>query len=414
MQTSRRSLLAGTAATAAGLLIRRSARGAEKSIVIGMQNDRTGPTQIVGNILGPATHHYIDLVNKKGGLDGYRIEAPETDTQYQVPPAIEEYEHVKQMDAVSIMLYGTPQTEALAPRLDSDHIPGTCPGFGPASASNGARFPYVFPIAANYWSQGAAAVQFAKEQLGNNLHGKKIAFLFYDNPAGREPLPILNKLQSMEGFELKEYGVPPPGIDVSAQALEIAARYRPDFVISHVFGRATSVSIKALKGVGFPLSKVVGFVWASADADIMAAGGWAACQGYHTMQFAGVGDDYPVIQEIKDMFKAENKPSPDIIESSVYYNRGLLQGALHIEAIRLALQAAKGMHPTGEDVKNGFEAISDFSLGGLVPPLHITPADHEGGGWVQIYQVNGNKLVKETPWFHGYRDIVSQMIATAA
>jgi branched-chain amino acid transport system substrate-binding protein len=414
MQTSRRNLLAGTAATAAGLLTRRSARGAEKTIVIGMQNDRTGPTQIVGNILGPATHHYIDLINKNGGLDGYKIEAPETDTQYQVPPAIEEYEHAKQMDAVSVMLYGTPQTEALAPRLDSDHIPGTCPGFGPAPASNGARFPYVFPIAANYWSQGAAALQFAKEQLGNNLHDKKIAFLFYDNPAGREPLPVLHKLQSMEGFELKEYGVPPPGIDVSAQALEIAGRYRPDFVISHVFGRATSVSIKALKGVGFPLSKVVGFVWASADADIMAAGGWAACQGYHTMQFAGVGDDYPVVQEIKDMFKAENKPLPDIMESSVYYNRGLLQGALHIEAIRLALQAAKGTHPTGEDVKNGFESISNFTLGGLVPPLHITPADHEGGGWVQIYQVKGNKLVKETPWFHGYRDIVSQMIATAA
>ena len=120
MQTSRRSLLAGTAVTAAGLLIRRSARGAEKSIVIGMQNDRTGPTQIVGNILGPATHHYIDLVNKKGGLDGYRIEAPETDTQYQVPPAIEEYEHVKQhgfagqADSVS-----EPIDHALPPDNDS-------------------------------------------------------------------------------------------------------------------------------------------------------------------------------------------------------------------------------------------------------------------------------------------------------
>jgi branched-chain amino acid transport system substrate-binding protein len=226
MQTTRRTLLAGTAATAAGLLIRRSSRAAEKTIIIGMQSDRTGPTQIVGNILCPAIHHYIDLTNKNGGLDGYRIEAPETDIQYQVPPAVEEYEHAKEMNAVSIMLYGTPQTEALAPRLDRDHIPGTCPGFGPASASNGARYPYVFPIAANYWSQGAAAVQFVKEQLGNSLHGKKIAFLFYDNPAGREALPILHKLQSMEGFELKEYGVPPPGIDVSAQALEIAGRYR--------------------------------------------------------------------------------------------------------------------------------------------------------------------------------------------
>ena len=86
------------------------------------------------------------------------------------------------------------------------------------------------------------------------------------------------------------------------------------------------------------------------------------------MQFAGVGDEYPVIQQIKAMFKAEGKPVPAIMDSSVYYNRGLLQGALHIEAIRLALKAGNGAHPDGAGVKQGFESITDFSLGGLVPP----------------------------------------------
>lgn len=413
MKTTRRTLIAGTAATTAGLWLGRGAEAAGKKIVIGMQCDRTGPTQIVGNILCPATHHYIALINKHGGVNGYRIEAPETDTQYQVPPAIEEYERAKQLGAVSIMLYGTPQTEALAPRLDKDHISGTCPGFGPASASNGVKFPYVFPIAANYWSQAAAALSFAKRQLGGSLHGKKIGYMFYDNPAGREPLPVIHKLRGIEGFTLREYAVPPPGIEVGAQALDIAERFRPDFLLMHVFGRATSVSLKALKGVGYPLTKAVGFVWASSEADIKAAGGWGLCQGYHTMQFAGVGDGYPVRQQIKAMFKAEGKAAPAEMASTVFYNRGLLQGALHVEAIRLALKANGGKPPTGAEVKRGFETISNFSLGGLVPPLHITPSDHEGGGWVQIYQVSGNQMVKKTPWFHGYRNLVEQMIAAS-
>jgi len=38
-------------------------------------------------------------------------------------------------------------------------------------------------------------------------------------------------------------------------------------------------------------------------------------------------------------------------------------------------------------------------LGGLVPPLKLTAADHEGGGWVQIFQAKGGKFVKETEWF---------------
>jgi len=39
--------------------------------------------------------------------------------------------------------------------------------------------------------------------------------------------------------------------------LDITGRYKPDFIITHLFGRAPSVSIKELKGKGFPLSKVV-------------------------------------------------------------------------------------------------------------------------------------------------------------
>ena len=68
----------------------------------------------------------------------------------------------------------------------------------------------------------------------------------------------------------------------------------------------------------------------------MAAGGWSQVQGYNTMQFAGVGDDYPVDQQIIAMYKKAGKPPPAEMQSSVYYNRGILDAALHIEAVRRA------------------------------------------------------------------------------
>ena len=101
-----------------------------------------------------------------------------------MPPAIEEYERHKQQGIVSTLIWGTPQAEALNPRLEKDHIPGTSPGFGSAAAANGAKYPYLFPLAATYWSQGAAGIQFIKDKLGGSLKGKKIAYLYYDNPAG--------------------------------------------------------------------------------------------------------------------------------------------------------------------------------------------------------------------------------------
>jgi branched-chain amino acid transport system substrate-binding protein len=101
------------------------------------------------------------------------------------------------------------------------------------------------------------------------------------------------------------------------------------------------------------------------------------------------------------------------MDDTVMYNRGLLQAALHVEAIRNAIKANGGKIPTGEDVKKGFEQIHDFTLGGLVPPMKITAADHEGGGWVQIYQVKGGKFVKETDWIHAYPEVVAAAVQKA-
>jgi branched-chain amino acid transport system substrate-binding protein len=398
------------ASTLAAIGARTGARAEDKTILIGSQCDRTGPTQLVGTIFCPAVQDYVNLVNSKGGIDGYKIVINELDNNYQVPPAIEEYERHKQEGIVSTLIWGTPQAEALNPRLEKDHIPGTSPGFGSSAAANGVKYPYLFPLAATYWSQGAAAIKFVKDKLGGDLKDKKIAYLYYDNPAGVEPLPILKELQELEHFDLRVFAVPPPGVEMSAQILDISQRYRPDFLLAHLFGRSPSVMLKSLKQSGYPLSKALGFVWASSEADIMAAGGWPVAQGYYTMQFVGVGDDYPVIKDIKAMYAKDGKQPPKEMETSVYYNRGIQDAAVHIEAVRNALKVSGGKIPTGEQVKQGFEMIKDFTLGGLLPPLQVTGQDHEGGGWVQIFQVKGNGMVKATEWFQGYRELVLRKV----
>jgi branched-chain amino acid transport system substrate-binding protein len=403
------AVLVGLAGALGGV----SPAAASHEIVIGLQCDRTGATQIVGTVLCPGFHDYIALVNSKGGVGGHKIKALEIDHEYKVPPAVESYERHKKEGAVTMAVYGTPHIYALAAKLTEDRIPGTSPGFGSAAAADGIRYPYIFPIAATYWSQGTAAVDFVKKQLGGSLKGKKIAFIFYDNPAGREPIEVLQDLAKMEGFEIKMFAVPPPGVEMGAQVLDIAQRFRADFVIGHLFGGAPGVSIKEFKRVGYPLRKVVSFVWGSAEVNIEAGGGFAAAEGYYTMQFAGVGEDFPVLNEIREMYKKQGKPAPKEMASTVYYNRGVLIAALHVEAIRHAVAAKPDGKITGVDTKAGFEKISNFTLGGLVPPLKVTPTDHEGGGLVQIWQVKGGKFVKVTDWYAAYPDVVAKHIKAA-
>ena len=229
-----------------------------------------------------------------------------------------------------------------------------------------------------------------------------------------EPLAILEDLAKDEGFEMRSFAVPAPGLEMGAQILDITGRFKPDFIISHLFGRAPSVSIKELKGKGFPLSKVVGLVWASSEADIIAAGGMGVAEGYNTIQFAGVGKDFPVIKDIEAMYKAQGKQPPKEMDSTVLYNRGVLIAALHVEALRNAIKAKGGATPTSEEVKKGMEAVKGFTLGGLVPPMEITAADHEGGGWVEIWTVKGGKLERTKAWFQGYRPVIQKHLAAEA
>ncbi|MDR3487195.1 MAG: ABC transporter substrate-binding protein [Bradyrhizobium sp.] len=390
-----------------------SAGAQEKEVLFGEQCDRTGPTQNVGVFMCPGFQDYIALVNSKGGVEGYKIKVQEIDNEYKVPPAMEAHERFKKEGEVIEALYGTPQTAALTSKLAEDKIVGTSPGFGTAAGADGKRFPYLFPIAATYWSQGAAAVAFAKKQLGGNLNGKKIGYLFYDNPAGKEPIVILEDLAKKEGFELRTFAVPPPGVELGAQVLDITGRFKPDFLITHLFGRSPSVSIKELKAKGYPLSKVIALVWGASEADVRAAGGFAIAEGYNTLQFAGVGEDFPVIKEITEMYKAQGKPAPKEIDTSVYYNRGIVWAAMQVEALRNAIKAEKGGMPTTEDMKNGMEHVKDLSLGGMAPPMQVTPEDHEGGGWLQVWTVKGGKFVKTTDWFQADRDVIKEHLAEA-
>ena len=386
--------------------------GAEVTeIVIGMQCDRSGPTQTVGPFLCDGAHDYISLFNKKKSLgDKYRIRLMEIDHGYNVPRGVEAYERFKEAGAVSISLYGTPHTYSLTPKLTEDKTLGTSPGFGNAAAADGEKFPYIFPVAATYWSQIASAVKFVLGKWSGS-EKPKIAYIYYDNPAGREPLPVLRILASKEGFQLREFAVPPPGIEMRPQILDIARNYKADWVIAHLFGRAPGVSIKEFVRVGFPRDRVISLVWGASESDINVAG-WDQAEGYYGLQFAGVGQDHAIIKEIKQMFADEGKEPRKTMEITVYYNRGVFIIALHARAIQIALEK-HGYPITGENVRDAMESIRDFDLDGFMPPLNLSRQDHEGGGWVKVYQVKGGAWVEASDWMQGYRDVVLKHVAEA-
>ena len=258
-----------------------------KEFMIGLMTDRSGPTKNVGNSLGDGFHAYVALFNKQNNIPGHKVTVMEIDHGYNVPRGVEAYERFKAEGVVSISLFGTPHTVALTPRLAEDRLLGTSPGFGSAAGANGERFPYMFPAAASYWSQAATGMKFIMDNWKES-RPPKIAYLYYDNPAGREPFPILDDLEKMLDIELSRFAVPPPGIEMRPQILDISRRFRADWVLMHLFGRAPGVALKEFTRMGFPRDRMIGMVWAGGESDVVVAG-WKQSEGYYTIQFAHVG-----------------------------------------------------------------------------------------------------------------------------
>ncbi len=385
-----------------------SAADAKHPIKLGGTCDRTGPTKLIGVEICPGIHDYIKLLNKKGGILGHPVEFTEVEHGYAVDRGVEAYERMKRDGVLATLDYGTPIVYALTPRHMEDKIPGITPGFGRADATDGERWAYIFPMAASYWSQMGGALKYIKDNGGTK--GTKVAYLYYDNPAGREPLPVIERVAKKEGYQIRFFAVPPPGLEMAPQATDITRRMKADWVVTHLFGRSPSVSVKELQKAGFPLNRVISFVWGSGEADVEAAG-WDVSQGYLGLQFAAVGRNLPLIQEIVKMYRDEGKEVPKYV-GGVYYNRGVLIAAALTEAARLGL-ANFGDPMTGDKVRKGFESIKNFDLGGFLPPMTVTPQDHEGGGWVRVYQVKGREWIPVSDWFRGYRDEVLQLVKEA-
>ena len=371
-----------------------------KVLKIGNFCDRLGPTQTIGVKYCVGFHDYMDLINSRGGIEGHKIEHNEIEHGYAVPKAVEGYNKFKSEGYLAVVSYGTPITDALKTFANRDKISLLTPGFGISDVEDATKFPYVFVGVASYKSQIAAIYQYIKESWKEN-RAAKIAYLFYDNPAGRDPLDYVRELPKKLGnMELVgEVACPAPCAEASSQMLQIQ-RLNPDFIISHLFGKGPALTVGEKAKLGLKAT-MISLVWGFSEDEVNVNG--PAAEGYMGVNFVVMPEDLaklPVHKDIVDMYKKQGKEPPKEM-GSVYYVRGIMNAALLAEAAKHAIKAAGGGAVTGEHFKKGMESIKDFTGEGTMAPTTITATNHAGSRKVRLYRVQGGKFVLAKDWFEG-------------
>ena len=392
-----------------------------------LQSYRVGPYAAGGTGFFGGTIDYFQLVNiRDGGVNGVQLTWSECETEYVVERGVECYERLKgglngaPTAATNPLSLGI--AHATLERQTADKIPLITINHGRADSVDGRVFPYAFPLQLGPYSEISAIVKYIGEREGgvDKLKGKKIVTLYHGSPYGKETIPIEDRYAAQYGFSLTHLEVAHPGNEQQSQWLEIR-RQKPDWVILRGWGVMNPVAIKTAVKVGFPADHIIGNIWSNAEEDVIPAG--PAAKGFIAITTHPSGTAFPVLQEVD---KHVIKPGKGDLKDpkrfgSVYYNLGIVNGIINVEAVRTA-QAKFGKRPlSGEEVRWGFEHLDIDnarleSLGalGLLQPLKLSCADHEGGGAVKLQQWDGEKWNVISDWVTPNRAELRPIIEASA
>ena len=385
----------------------------------------TGPYAAGGSAFGGGLIDYMKMLNARdGGINGVRLFWEKCETQYQNDRIVECYERLKNRGAGMALFHpmSTGGTYSVFERAAEDRIPVLTIGYGRTDASDGRVFPYLFPLLTNYWSQNTAKIRFIGQRVGGmeNLAGLKIANIYHDSAYGKETIPVLDRQAELYGFDVRHFPVVHPGVDQKATWLQVARRYRPDWVILRGWGVMNPTAIKEAARVGFPRDRMVGVWWSGAEEDTVPAGD--AAEGFIAAGFHPSGTDFPVIREIvAHVYDKGEGEMPRERLGSIYYNRAIVWAIVSTEAIRKAMDMFGNRPVSGPEVQQALETLSltperiaELGATGLVPPFRVTCSDHEGGAAVMFQQWNGGKWERISDWIETDRALVRPMIEESA
>ncbi len=397
---------------------------AQEGIYVPLFSYRTGPFAGSGIPIANGMADYLNMLNERdGGIGGVRLTVEECETGYDTKKGVECYEATKAKRPVVVNPYSTGITLQVIPKASVDKIPVLSMAYGLSASAVGDQFPWIFNPPATYWDGLSMIFRYIGDKEGGleKLKGKTIGYIFFDGGYGREPIPLLEQFAKDYGFEVKLYPVPATEMqNQSAQWLNVR-RDRPAWMIMWGWGAMNPTAVREATRINFPMDKFVGIWWSGGEDD--ARGGGAEAKGYLTLNFNGIGTNYPALQDIKKhvVDRGKSQVQADKFGENLY-NRGVYNSVLIAEAIRTAQRITGKKVVTGEDVRRGFESLritadrwKELGLPEFGAPIvNITCSDHNGHHGAYMQQWDGAKWVKVSDWIQPIKERVRPLLEAAA
>lgn len=349
----------------------------EGTIRIGQITNRTGDTSDVGIPLADGARDAWNWINNElGGVRGRPVRLIEREAGYNVPRTIALFRELTGDSGVQLIHgFGTPDSEAvmeLAARQKVVYMP----------TSYDERFvnpeiaPYFFITNADYSTAGRSAVRYVAEQ------GATLGLARSPGGFGMAPIAAIKEEAERQGVAIvseQDIEYSPTSAVQQALALRDAGA---DYIWMGNTHTAMSVLARDLRRQESD-AILIGNIYAGDENFLRTAG--ADAEGHLSMYGSVSYGDTSV--EIMEAIMAANYHTP-----STHYIRGWAQALLVAEVMGMAID--RELELTGENLRDMFYELEDFSPGGLIPPVNYSPEDHRPNSVSSIYQVQNGEWVK--------------------
>jgi branched-chain amino acid transport system substrate-binding protein len=281
-----------------------------------------------------------------------------------------------------LYIYSTETGLALLPHIQFNRIPTFISSF-PFHLAHPVKYPYVFSITPTPLDLSKIAMKFISERSGIKWKKPKILFIGSSELLGQHFLEETKEYAKALGLEIgPDILIDDLTMKKTPLPLSTMSSFNPDFAYMSLTPREASQIIEEAKGIGLRTKWICSMK--TFDEHLLAFDGVLGVQ-----PISPFGEDIPGMVSIRE---AHQRWHPYDSHTLSY-----IEGWVTVQVIAEGL--GRSLPEQGfsrERVKSALETFKDFVIGGLVPPITMTPDDHRPSVESRIFIIKEGKISRYT------------------
>ena len=329
-------------------------------------------------------------LNQRGGVYGRRLELLLVDDTFQSAETIAAYRKLNEVDNIQLLhIYSSVTAQTLIPHIQLSRIP-TLVGSLPSPLANPSKYPYLFSIVPTPLDLAKIGITFISEKSNIKVRKPKLAFIGSSDYLDQHFLEEAKIYARTIGLDVEQdvaftdlsLSKEPDSSDRTVKQitsiLSAIGQANPDFTYLSLNSREASAIIQQGRKIGLKTRWIC-----NSRAFDESLTPYEGVLGVQPISFFGEG--VPGMAEIREAHQKWHAYDAH----TLFYVEGWATVLVMAEALGRSLPEQQ---LSREKVRKSMESFRNYVLGGLVPPLTISPDDHRPSAESRILVIKDGRI----------------------